>query len=116
VGPPIDILINNASTLGHIPLRPLLDTECESFEIPERTFQKIRETKNNGGRIIAVGTSVVRASESHYSLIGAFIRPASLKRTSEHLERRRYLTHEFGDSCLIFKESKKCENLEHEVL
>lgn len=26
---PIDILVHNASTLGHVPLRPLLETECE---------------------------------------------------------------------------------------
>ena len=29
---PIDILINNASTLGPVPLRPLLDTDCEDLE------------------------------------------------------------------------------------
>src|SRR5262245_41280889 len=33
---PIDILINNASTLGPVPLRLLLDTDCEDFE---RTLQ-----------------------------------------------------------------------------
>src|SRR5262245_9133384 len=29
---PIDVLVNNASTLGPVPLRALLDTECEDFE------------------------------------------------------------------------------------
>jgi NAD(P)-dependent dehydrogenase (short-subunit alcohol dehydrogenase family) len=29
---PVDLLIHNASTLGHVPLRPLLDTECEVLE------------------------------------------------------------------------------------
>jgi NAD(P)-dependent dehydrogenase (short-subunit alcohol dehydrogenase family) len=29
---PIDLLIHNASTLGPVPLRPLLDMECEDFE------------------------------------------------------------------------------------
>jgi NAD(P)-dependent dehydrogenase (short-subunit alcohol dehydrogenase family) len=29
---PIDILVHNASTLGHVPLRPLLDTDCEALE------------------------------------------------------------------------------------
>jgi NAD(P)-dependent dehydrogenase (short-subunit alcohol dehydrogenase family) len=29
---PIDLLVNNASTLGHVPLRPLLDTDCEALE------------------------------------------------------------------------------------
>ena len=28
----IDVLIHNASSLGHVPLRILLDTECETFE------------------------------------------------------------------------------------
>jgi NAD(P)-dependent dehydrogenase (short-subunit alcohol dehydrogenase family) len=29
---PVDLLINNASTLGPVPLRLLLDTECEELE------------------------------------------------------------------------------------
>jgi NAD(P)-dependent dehydrogenase (short-subunit alcohol dehydrogenase family) len=29
---PIDVVIHNASTLGPVPLRPLLDTECEDLE------------------------------------------------------------------------------------
>ncbi len=29
---PIELLVNNASTLGHVPLRPLLDTDCEALE------------------------------------------------------------------------------------
>src|SRR5688572_960466 len=29
---PIDILINNASTLGPVPLRLIADTDCEDFE------------------------------------------------------------------------------------
>ncbi len=29
---PVDVLINNASTLGPVPLRPLLDTDCEDLE------------------------------------------------------------------------------------
>jgi short-subunit dehydrogenase len=28
----VDVLVNNASTLGHVPLRPLLDTDCEALE------------------------------------------------------------------------------------
>jgi len=28
----VDVLVNNASTLGPVPLRPLADTECEDFE------------------------------------------------------------------------------------
>jgi NAD(P)-dependent dehydrogenase (short-subunit alcohol dehydrogenase family) len=29
---PIDVLLNNASTLGHVPLRALLDTDCEALQ------------------------------------------------------------------------------------
>jgi NAD(P)-dependent dehydrogenase (short-subunit alcohol dehydrogenase family) len=29
---PIDVLVHNASTLGPVPLRPLLDTDCEALE------------------------------------------------------------------------------------
>jgi short-subunit dehydrogenase len=29
---PIDLLVNNASVLGPVPLRPLLDTDCEDLE------------------------------------------------------------------------------------
>ncbi|MGE0886713.1 MAG: SDR family NAD(P)-dependent oxidoreductase [Blastocatellales bacterium] len=29
---PVDVLVNNASTLGPVPLRLLLDTDCEDFE------------------------------------------------------------------------------------
>jgi short-subunit dehydrogenase len=29
---PVGLLVNNASTLGHVPLRPLLDTDCEALE------------------------------------------------------------------------------------
>jgi NAD(P)-dependent dehydrogenase (short-subunit alcohol dehydrogenase family) len=29
---PISLLVHNASTLGHVPLRPLLDTDCEALE------------------------------------------------------------------------------------
>src|SRR5579859_7870873 len=29
---PVDLLVHNASTLGPVPLRPLLDTDCEALE------------------------------------------------------------------------------------
>ena len=35
----------------------------EWFEIPEETIEKIRETKQNGGRVVAVGTTVARTLE-----------------------------------------------------
>lgn len=112
----------------------------EKFEIPAATMEAIRQTKSRGGRVIAIGTSVVRAlesasetlsgwtelkigpahqlqfvdglltgthevSESHYQLLNAFLPASLLARMSTHLEQQNYLTHEFGDACLLFKES-----------
>jgi S-adenosylmethionine:tRNA ribosyltransferase-isomerase len=37
---------------------------AERFEIPEATMEAVRLTRSNSGRVIAVGTSVVRALES----------------------------------------------------
>jgi S-adenosylmethionine:tRNA ribosyltransferase-isomerase len=109
---------------------------AEKFEVPEATMEAVRLTSARGGRVIAVGTSVVRAlesasmglsgftdikigaghklqlvdglltgthdvSESHYQLLRAFLPETVLSRISHHLEERDYLTHEFGDSCLI---------------
>jgi S-adenosylmethionine:tRNA ribosyltransferase-isomerase len=109
---------------------------AERFEIPAATMEAVRRTRARGGRVIAAGTSVVRAlesasrglngfttlkldrnserkavdglltgthdvSESHYQLLGAFLPKTILAEVSRHLEERNYLTHEFGDSCLI---------------
>jgi len=112
---------------------------AEKFEIPASTMEAVRRTKSTGpgaGRVIAVGTSVVRAlesaslgvsgftglklgpgyerkvvdglltgthdvSESHYQLLRAFLPEDILAGVSQRLEERNYLTHEFGDLCLI---------------
>ena len=109
---------------------------AEKFEIPPATMEAVRMTRTKGGRVIAVGTSVVRAlesarfglsgftdvkigpghklqlvdglltgthdvSESHYQLLGAFLPESVLTRIGHHLDEQNYLTHEFGDSCLI---------------
>jgi S-adenosylmethionine:tRNA ribosyltransferase-isomerase len=116
----------------------------ERYDIPRETVEAIAKTKRSGGRVIAIGTSVVRAlegcvksagelkaglgeteliidsrhklqvvdgiltgvhdsSESHYKLLEAFVAPAVLRRVSTEAEIHGYLTHEFGDSCLIFR-------------
>ena len=109
---------------------------AEKFEIPAATMESVRQTRASGGRVIAVGTSVVRAlesadlglsgfttlkvgpgyelkivsglltgthdvSESHYQLLRAFLPENVLASVSRRLEERNYLTHEFGDLCLI---------------
>jgi S-adenosylmethionine:tRNA ribosyltransferase-isomerase len=45
----------------------------EWYEVPVRTAQLVRETKANGGRVIAVGTTVVRALESSVDRKGAVV-------------------------------------------
>jgi S-adenosylmethionine:tRNA ribosyltransferase-isomerase len=39
----------------------------ESFNVPEKTIQMIHNAKSNNGRIIAIGTTVLRALESEFS-------------------------------------------------
>lgn len=113
---------------------------AEKFEIPMATMEAVGRTKRGGGRVIAVGTSVVRAlesadetlngwtqlkigpehrlklvdglltgthdvSESHYQLLSAFLPQARLAQMSLRLEQQEYLTHEFGDACLILRSS-----------
>ncbi|MDQ3011723.1 MAG: S-adenosylmethionine:tRNA ribosyltransferase-isomerase [Acidobacteriota bacterium] len=109
---------------------------AERFEIPAATMEAANQTRASGGRVIAVGTSVVRAlesahlglsgftslkigpehelqfvdglltgahdvSESHYRLLQAFLPEHLLTGISQHLEEQNYLTHEFGDACLV---------------
>lgn len=109
---------------------------AERYEIPAATMEAVRRTHSRGGRVIAIGTSVVRAlesaeqglagfttlklgpdstrsvvdglltgthdvSESHYQLLRAFLPEDTLAAVSRHLEAQGYLTHEFGDLCLV---------------
>src|SRR5262249_13920792 len=113
----------------------------EKFDIPATTVEAVRLTRARGGRVIAVGTSVVRAlestsiglggftdvkigpehklqfagglltgthdvSESHYHLLRAFLPETFLTRISKHFEEQNYLTHEFGDVCLILADTR----------
>lgn len=114
----------------------------EPYRIPEATALAVSRAKSRGARVIAVGTTVVRALEdaaddagrvrageglatkrlgpasrlrvvdailsgthepgtSHYELLRAFLDDATLRRATEELDARGYLTHEFGDSVLI---------------
>ncbi len=58
---PIDVLINNASTLGPTPLRLLLDTECEDFErvLQVNTLAPFRLLKAVAGSMILRQTGVI---------------------------------------------------------
>jgi NAD(P)-dependent dehydrogenase (short-subunit alcohol dehydrogenase family) len=58
---PIDILINNASTLGPVPLRLIADTDCEDFErvLQVNTIGAFRLIKAVVGSMILRQTGVV---------------------------------------------------------
>ena len=115
---------------------------AEAYRIPDTTAQAIRDARKRKGRIVAIGTTVVRALEhagsldrevvagerlatqimgagsrlrvvdallsgthqkgsSHHELLRAFVDDRTLDRMDLELERRGYLTHEFGDSILV---------------
>lgn len=58
---PIDILINNASTLGPVPLRLLADTDCEDFEraLQVNTIGPFRLVKAVVGTMALRGAGVI---------------------------------------------------------
>lgn len=113
----------------------------ERFEIPTATIRTIEHARSQGRRVIAIGTSVVRALESyalgirhrtnlrinashklrmvdgivtgthdptqsHHRLLAAFVSADLLARVVLECEQEGYLTHEFGDACLIFNQSQ----------
>jgi len=45
----------------------------EYFEVPQRTAEEVRRAKERGGRVVAVGTTVVRALESSVDRAGRVI-------------------------------------------
>src|SRR3954468_20836399 len=58
---PIDLLINNASTLGPVPLRLLLDTDCEDLEraLAVNLVGAFRLTKAIAGPMVLRGTGTI---------------------------------------------------------
>jgi S-adenosylmethionine:tRNA ribosyltransferase-isomerase len=129
---------------------PALDARLpldEPFRIPERTAAAVNRAKSGGGRIVTIGTTVVRAleaaasgegvragdgvargtigrqtrlsvadviltgvhrpGESHYELLRAFAPDATLERMSAAVTADRYRDHEFGDSVLIERPSRR---------
>ena len=76
---PIDVLIHNASTLGVVPLRLLLDTDCENLEhaINVNLVGPFRLTRAIAGSMALRGTGLVLsitsdASVQAYSNWGAY--------------------------------------------
>jgi S-adenosylmethionine:tRNA ribosyltransferase-isomerase len=116
----------------------------ERFDIPRATVEAVVATRAVGRRVVAVGTTVVRALEgcaalhggelvagegttdlrvdarfrprvvdavltgmhevgsSHRELLGAFAPEPLLAASFAHAEARGYLSHEFGDTLLVF--------------
>jgi NAD(P)-dependent dehydrogenase (short-subunit alcohol dehydrogenase family) len=58
---PIDLLVHNASALGHVPLRPWLDTECEALEetLAVNVVGPLRLTKLVAGPMVLRGRGAV---------------------------------------------------------
>jgi S-adenosylmethionine:tRNA ribosyltransferase-isomerase len=115
----------------------------ERSDIPPGTIRAALQTRAQGGRVLAVGTSVVRAlegrarqlagnlrpgiattdlildgnqtrfavdgiltglhevTESHFRLLEAFAERALLDAAHAFATERGYLSHEFGDACLL---------------
>lgn len=58
---PIDVLVHNASTLGPLPLRPLLDTECEDLDAVLQTnlVGPFRLSRILGGHMAVTGHGLI---------------------------------------------------------
>jgi short-subunit dehydrogenase len=87
----IDLLVNNASTLGHVPLRPLLDTDCEALEraLEVNVVGPFRLTKLLAGSMAVRGRGLILnvtsdASVAAYAGWGAY---AASKAALDHLGR-----------------------------
>ncbi len=88
---PLDLLINNASTLGPTPLRPLLDTECEDLERtlavnlvgPFRLTKVVAGSMALRGRGVVVNISSDAATEAYPEWGGYAVSKAAL----DHLTR-----------------------------
>jgi NAD(P)-dependent dehydrogenase (short-subunit alcohol dehydrogenase family) len=88
---PIDLLVNNASTLGPVPLRLLLDTDCEDLEraLAVNLVGPFRLTKALAGSMVLRGRGVVvnvtsDAAVEAYQRWGAY---GASKAALEHLGR-----------------------------
>jgi NAD(P)-dependent dehydrogenase (short-subunit alcohol dehydrogenase family) len=88
---PVDIMINNASTLGPVPLRLIVDTDCEDFEraLQVNTVGPFRLIKAVVGSMVLRRTGVVvnissDAAVEPYPLWGVY---SASKAALDHLTR-----------------------------
>ena len=101
---PVDILVNNASTLGPVPLRLLADTDCEDFEraLEVNTVGPFRLIKAVIGSMVLRQSGVVvnissDAAVEAYATWGAY---SASKAALDHLTR--IAAAEFGDTGVRF--------------
>lgn len=87
----VDLLVHNASTLGHVPLRPLLETDCEALEetLEINLVGPLRLTKLLAGSMVLRGRGLVvhvtsDASVAAYPGWGAY---GASKAALDHLGR-----------------------------
>ena len=108
-----------APLLLHTGVASLEDDEApyeEPYRVPAATARLVNLTRASGGRVIAVGTTVVRALETvvdalltglheprstHLELLEALAGHTYREHAYAELLRERYLWHEFGDLHLI---------------
>jgi NAD(P)-dependent dehydrogenase (short-subunit alcohol dehydrogenase family) len=69
---PVDVLVHNASTLGPLPLRELLDTECEDFGrvLEVNLLGPFRLTRAVAGGMALRGEGLVLAVSSDAGIVG----------------------------------------------
>src|SRR4029434_5905472 len=87
---PIDVLVNNASTLGPVPLRLLLDTDCEDLEraLAVNLVGPFRLTKAIAGPMLLRGSGTLLKLYSR-GATGACSAEAAPSSTSPPTPRRR---------------------------
>jgi short-subunit dehydrogenase len=67
----VDLLVHNASTLGHVPLRPLLDSDCEALEeaLQVHVVGPLRLTKLVAGPMVLRGNGLIVQVTSDASVV-----------------------------------------------
>lgn len=88
---PIDLLVHNASSLGPVPLRPLLDTDCEDFEraLAVNLVGPFRLTKAIAGSMAlrSMGTIVHISSDAAVNAYANWGAYSASKAALDHLTR-----------------------------
>ncbi len=83
--------------------RGLQDLSIDSFALSQPFINEGYQPKVVDGLL----SGTLDVSESHYQLLRAFLPEIALRRVSQHLEMEHYLTHEFGDLCLMIAAKRK---------